>query len=130
MSNVPSILIVTEAHHIAVDAVLAAQGRGAGAFTMGRHLVAVGTSGPILARMCQDMSATAELEAAWRAYAASGDLPDIVGVWGEDGIISAADAQAASVGLSVHSVAGVVPAGWTDSVLAGHGYAFEPEPEI
>lgn len=130
MTHVPSILIVTEANHVAVDHVLEAQGCGAGAFIQGRHLVAVGTSTPIVARLCQDMSATAELEAAWRAYAASGDLPQISGVWGEEGVISAADAQAASSGLTVHSVAGDIPPNWTASVIASHGYAFEPEPEI
>lgn len=130
MTHVPSILIVTEEHHIAVDRVLEAQGCGSGAFIQGRHLVAVGTSTPILARLCQDMSATAELESAWRAYAASGDLPQISGVWGENGVISAADAQAASSGLTVHSVAGDIPPNWTASVIASHGYAFEPEPEV
>lgn len=129
-TRVPSILIVLEANHIAVDHVLEAQGCGAGAFIQGRHLVAVGTTTPIVARMCQDMSATAELEAAWRAYAASGDLPQINGVWGEGGVISASDAQAASAGLTVHSVAGEVPPNWAASVLAAHGYEFEPEPEI
>ena len=48
----------------------------------------------------------------------------------QDGVISAADAQAASAGLTVHSVAGEVPPNWAASVLAAHGYEFEPEPEI
>lgn len=131
MRNEPAILIVTEAHHAAVDAVLAAQGRGAGTFTNGRRLVASGTSGPVVARLAQDQSATDSLTAAWLSYAASGDLPDIDGVWGEDGVISAADAMAAHSGLTVHSYSGAAPGGdWTGSVLASHGYAFEPEPEI
>lgn len=88
------------------------------------------TAVPVSARAALFLSATAEIEAAWRAYAASGDLPDIPGVWGEDGVIPAAEAQAAHVGLTVHSIAGAVPADWAASVLAGHGYAFEPEPEI
>ena len=29
-----------------------------------------------------------------------------------------------------NSVAGAVPADWSASVIASHGYAFEPEPEI
>jgi len=130
MTSVPCILIVTEANHVAVDQVLAAQGRGYGSFTQGRRLVAAGTTGPVVARMCQDMGADATVEAAWRAYASSGDLPDIEGIWGEDGVISAYDAQAAHTGLSVHSVAGAVPQDWAASVLAGHGYAFAPEVEI
>lgn len=130
MSYLPCILICTEAHHVDADAVIAAQGRGAGSFVQGRHLVAVNTTGPVIARLCQDMSATPELEASWRAFAANADLPQIEGVWGEDGVISAAAAQAASAGLTVHSVAGNVPPNWTASVLASHGYAFEPEPEI
>lgn len=129
MTIVPSILVVLEADYQAVERVLEAQGRGAGTFTYGRHLVATGTTTPVVARMCQDMSATAELEAAWRAYAATGDLPDITGTWGVGGVISAADAQDAHVSLSVHSVAGLVPDGWAASVIAGHGYAFEPEGE-
>jgi len=131
MRNEPAILIVTEAHHVAVDAVLAAQGRGAGTFVQGRRLVAVGTTTPIVARLAQDQSATDVLTAAWLSYASSGDLPDIAGVWGEGGIISAADAMAAHSGLTVHSYAGAAPGGdWAASVLASHGYAFEPQPEI
>ena len=129
-TRVPSILIALEANHIALDRVLEAQGQGSGTFIQGRHLVAIGTSGPILARFAQDMSATAELEASWRAFAANADLPEITGVWGEDNVIGAADAQAASAGLTVHSVAGNVPPNWAASVLASHGYDFEPEPEI
>lgn len=129
-TRVPSILIALEANHIALDRVLEAQGQGSGTFIQGRHLVAIGTSSPILARFAQDMSATAELEASWRAFAANADLPEITGVWGEDGVIGAAAAQAASAGLTVHSVAGEVPPNWAASVLAAHGYEFEPEPEI
>lgn len=130
MSNVPCILIVTETHAADMSAVLEAQGRGPNTFTQGRRLVAVGTTSPVVARLAQDMSATDALDAAWRAMAADNDLPAITGTWGEDGVISAADAQAAMAGLSVHSVAGVIPADWTASVLAGHGYDFEPDPEI
>jgi len=130
MSTEPAILIVTEAHHVAVDAVLEAQGRGSGTFINGRRLVASGTSSPVVARLAQDMSATGDLTAAWIAYAATGDLPDIAGVWGEDGVISASAAMAAHDGLTVHSYAGNAPTNWTASVLASHGYAFEPEPEV
>lgn len=130
MTTVPSILVVTEATYQDVERVIEAQGRGPGTFTYGRKLVAVGTTTPVVARMCQDMSATAELEASWRAYAANADLPQITGTWGVGGVINAAAAQAASVGLTVHSVAGEVPTGWAASVIAGHGYAFEPDPEI
>jgi hypothetical protein len=129
-TKVPCILIATEQHHVALDRVLDAQGRGSGSFAYGRRLVAAGTSGPVIARLCQDMSATDDLEGAWRAYAAASDLPEIGGVWGEDETISAAEAQAAAAGLTVHSVAGNVPAVWASSVLAAHGYAFEPEPEV
>jgi len=130
MTYVPCILVVTEEHHAAIDRVLDAQGRGAASFSQGRRLVAIGTTAPIVGRMCQDMGATSDLEAAWRAYAAEGDLPAIAGVWGDGGVISAAEAQAAHVGLTVHSVAGAVPSDWAASVLAAHGYTFEPEPEI
>ena len=131
MSNVPSILIATAAHAANLSKVLEAQGRGVDTFHQGRRLVAAGTTAPVIAYFQQDMSATAELEAAWKAFAASGDLPDIgANVWGVNGVISAADAQAARVGLTVHSVAGAVPTDWTASVLASHGYAFEPGPEI
>jgi hypothetical protein len=130
MSNIPCILIVTATHAADMSAVLEAQGRGPNTFTQGRRLVDVGSTSPVVARLTQDMSATATLEAAWRAMADDNDLPAITGVWGENGVISAADAQAAMAGLSVHSVAGVIPSDWTASVLAGHNYAFEPEPEI
>ncbi|WP_243612922.1 hypothetical protein [Shimia aestuarii] len=131
MATVPCILIATAAQAADLSAVLEAQGRGPGTFTSGRRLVAEGTTGPVVAYLAQDMSATAELEAAWRAFADSADLPDIGNnVWGENGVISSGDAQAASAGLTVHSVAGTVPSNWTASVLAGHGYEFEPEPEL
>lgn len=131
MSNVPCILIATAAVASALDDVLEAQGRGPGTFTNGRRLVAEGTTTPVIAHLAQDMGATDALENAWRAFADSGDLPDIgSNTWGEEGVISAAAAQAARLGLSVHSVAGVVPDDWTASVLASHGYEFEPEPEI
>ena len=130
MTSTPCILVVTEEHHVAIDRVIEAQGRGAGSFVQGRRLVAIGTTEPIVGRMCQDMSATGDLESAWKAYAATGDLPAIPGVWGENGVISAADAQAAHVGMTVHSVAGAVPVDWAASVLAGHGLMFVPEAEI
>lgn len=133
-TRVPSILIALEADHIALDQVLAAQGQGSGTFIQGRHVVAIGTSSPILARLAQDMSATPELEASWRAFALTGDLPEIAGVWGENGVISAADAQAATVGFKVHSVAQhpdvPIPPNWAENVLAYYGWEFEPEPEI
>lgn len=131
-ARTPSILIALEAQHVALDAVLQAQGQGAGTFIQGRRVVAAGTSGPVVARFAQDMSATPELEASWRAFAQTGDPPEIAGVWGEDGVISAADAQTAAAGLFVHSIASQqeVPAGWAEAVLAFHGWQFEPEPEI
>lgn len=131
MASVPCILIATAAHAADLSAVLEAQGRGPNTFTNGRRLVASGTSGPVVAYMAQDMSATDALEAAWRAFADTADLPDIGNnVWGENGVISSGDAQAASAGLTVHSVAGAVPADWSSSVIASHGFDFEPEPEI
>lgn len=132
MTTVPSILVVTEATYQNVERVLEAQGRGAGTFTYGVKLVATGTTHPVTHRMCQDMTATAELEAAWRAYADSGDLPDITGTWGVGGVISAADAQAAHVGLYVHSIAagGEVPANWAASVKVAHGVIVQPEPDV
>lgn len=131
MAQVPCILIATAAHAEALSAVFEAQGRGPGTFTQGRRLVAVGTTAPVVAYLAQDMSSTEDLEAAWRAYASSGDLPDIGNsVWGENGVISASAAAAARVGLTVHSVAGDVPEAWAESVISGHGYTFEPQPEI
>ena len=134
MTNVPCILIVTVAHASDMSDVLEAQGRGPNSFTGGRKLVDTGTTTPVVARFMQDMSATDELETAWRAMASDqvlpvdADLQDIT--WGENGVISAADAQAAMAGLTVHSVAGNVPDDWTEGVLAGHGYEFEPGPTI
>jgi hypothetical protein len=128
MTNVPCILIVLTANVTGMNRVIEAQGRGPGTFS--RRLVAVDTAGPVIAHFAQDMSATDALETSWRAMASDRDLPAISGVWGEDGIISAADAQTAMMGLTVHSIAGDVPLGWTASMLAGHGYSFEPEGEI
>lgn len=128
MSYRPSILFVTEATYQDVERVIEAQGRGAGTFTYGMKLVSISDpNGPVVARMCQDMTATPALEASWRAYAASGDLPDITGVWGEGGVIGAAAAQAAHTGLTVYSAAGEVPEGWAAAVRSLHDVMVQPE---
>lgn len=131
MTTVPSIIIATAAHQAALNAVWQAQGRGT-AFGL-RPLVAAGTEGPTVAYLSQDMSATPAQAEAWQAYAATGDLPDLPpGVsWGEDGVIPAADAIAAHVGLTVvvpedDVPEGEAPPGWADSVIAAHGYAWPP----
>lgn len=80
--------------------------------------------------MMSDDSCTVEMVAAWQAMA-HGDLPQIVGVWGEDGVIGAADAMEATsaANLQVYSASGdVVPLDHANAILTSRGLKFVPDP--
>ena len=132
MTNIPCVLIAMAANAADMSRVIDAQGRGPNTFTGARKLVAPGTSGPVLAYLTHDASATDVLETAWRAMSTDRDLPAIAGTWGEDGVISAADAQAAMEGLTVYSAGGLTETTqeWIAGILSGRGYEYEPEPEV
>lgn len=66
----------------------------------------------------------------------NGDLPQISGVWGVDGVISAEDAMAACGGgnLQVYSAGGLVEGNaaieWRDAILAGRNLKLRPDEPI
>lgn len=141
MASLPAICICTVAACDDINRVWEAMSRGPGTFT--RKLCAIDANAtwqtPATHYLMQDMSATDSDVAEWQALC-SGDLPPITGTWGEDGIISAEDAQAACDGgnLQVFSAAGLddsgdngaTPTQWRDGVLLGAGLMFVPDAPI
>ena len=132
--ELPTIGIVAASVRDACNRVLDAQGRGPDSFT---RTLAPADPAPTPSTtpthyFMQDMSATDSLAAAWQALANVGDLPAISGVWGEDGVISAAEAQAACAGGNMHVYTAAGPMtpterdAWRDGILAGRGLAFIP----
>jgi hypothetical protein len=130
MSNKPTIMIVTQEHAAGMSAVLDAQGRGPDNFTNGRAVVSAGTTSPVIARLIQDGSADDVVASGWAAMQSDSTLPTIIGTWGANGVISSADAQIAMGGILVVESVDNIPSDWAASVLAGHNYAFEPDPEF
>jgi len=130
MTTQPVICIVTATARADANLVWAAQGRGPDTFS--RRLT---TDSPALSNstvthyLMADSSSSVEDVAAWQALA-NGDLPQISGVWGVGGIISAADAMAATTGanLQVYSASGdVVPLDHANAILASRGLGFVPD---
>ncbi|MGY6663354.1 MAG: hypothetical protein ACXIVO_13650 [Glycocaulis sp.] len=135
MTNIPCICVASAALAADLDRVWAAMGRGTDTFTAAMALHDPQDMENPTHYLMQDMSATEGLEALWRAFAASADLPPIDGIWGEEGVISAADAQAASAGLTVYSVAAasISPAegqSWRDGIITSLGLVPAPPPDI
>lgn len=138
MSAVPAILICADAVKVNANLVWEATGRGPNTFSV--PLVAADdenadhTTTPTH-WLAQDMSATAELAVTWLATT-NGDLPQISGVWGVDGVISAEDAMAACGGgnLQVYSAGGLIEGNaaieWRDAILAGRNLRIRPDEPI
>lgn len=132
--NLPSICICTAAAKANVNRVWEAMGRGPGTFS--RKLCAVGPGATWETKATHYLMSDASTDdgdiAEWQAMS-NGDLPAIAGVWGADGVIGAADAQAAVSGanLQVYSASGdVLPTEHAEGVLSGRGLMFVPDPEI
>ena len=133
----PYLGIVLAAHAANVRLTLGAMGLGFGGFS--RPLVAVDddTATPEstpLAFAQMDASADSDLVSTLQALC-YGDLPQIEGQWGEDGVIAAAAAQTAFGGnnVTIVSAAGLADedrADWIAGNLANLGYKFRPEPEV
>lgn len=130
MTTQPVVCIVAAAAMVNANLVWAAMGRGPDTFS--RRLAAASgideNSTPTHYLMA-DSSCSVEDVAAWQGFA-HGDLPQIDGVWGADGVIDAADAQAAVTGsnLQVYSASGdVVPLDHANAILASRGLAFIPD---
>lgn len=130
MTTQPVICIVTAAAHVNANLVWAAQDRGPDTFS--RKLTTDDPATPesvVTHYLMADSSCSVEDIAAWQALA-NGDLPQIAGVWGEDGVIGAADAMAATNGanLQVYSASGdVQPLGHANAILASRGLSFVPD---
>jgi hypothetical protein len=137
MSAVPAILICTDAVKTDANLVWNATGRGPSTFSV--PLVADDENAthetPATHWLAQDMSATAALAVTWLGMT-NGDLPQISGVWGVDGVISAQDAMAACMGgnLQVYSAGGLIEGNaaieWRNAILAGRGLIIRPDEPI
>jgi hypothetical protein len=137
MSAVPAILICTDAVKTDANLVWNATGRGPNTFSV--PLVADDENAtyetPATHWLAQDMSATAALAVTWLGMT-NGDLPQISGVWGVDGVISAQDAMAACMGgnLQVYSAGGLIEGNaaieWRNAILAGRGLIIRPDEPI
>lgn len=137
MSNLPFVGICTAAAKTNVDLVWAAMGRGDGTF--GRKVCAIDPEAtweePATHYLSSDTSATDSDIARWQALC-SGDLPEIEGQWGVNGVISSLDAQNACTGgnLLVASLAGAQTSQqWLDfiqGVLSGQGLQYVPDEPI
>jgi len=138
MAETPTIIITTDAAKVDVNRVFDATGRGPA--TCSVPLVAADDETatyetPATHWFGQDMSATDDLAITWLAMT-QGDLPLISGTWGEDGVISAQDAQAACMNgnLWIFSAGGIQTTqerdNWRDSVIAGMGLKRRPDEPI
>lgn len=136
MSNLPFVGICTAAAKINVDLVWEAMGRGPGTFS--RKVCALDPGAtwttPATHYLSSDASATDSDIAIWQGFA-DANLPPLPWgiIWGEEGVISAADAIAAISGanLQVYSVSGdVTPADHIAGILAGRGLQYVPEEPI
>ncbi|ATC34178.1 hypothetical protein CA606_18585 [Caulobacter vibrioides] len=135
MSHLPVIMICTAAAQTNINRVWEAMGRGPGTFS--RKLTtapAPTTESPATHYLSSDASTDQATVAVWQGFA-GGDLPPLPEgvVWGENGVISAADAMAAITGanLQIYSASGdVEPIDHANGVLLGRGLKWVPEPEV
>lgn len=133
----PYLGIAKAAHVSNARLTLGAMGLGFGGFS--RPLVASdddeATPASTPLAYCQmDASADSGLVSTLQALC-YGDLPQIAGQWGEDGVIAASAAQTAfgSNNVTIVSAAGLADedrAAWIAGNLANLGYKFRPEPEV
>lgn len=130
MTTQPVVCIIAAAAMVNANLVWAAMGKGPDTFS--RKLTTDNpalTSSAVTHYLMADSSCTVEDVAAWQGFA-HGDLPQIDGIWGADGVIAAADAQAAVNGsnLQVYSASGnVVPLDHANAILASRGLSFVPD---
>lgn len=137
MANLPFVGLVTAAAKTNVDLVWEAMGRGPGTF--GRKVCAIDPSAthltPATHYLSSDTSSTDSDIAKWQALC-SGDLPEISGQWGVEGVISSLDAQNACMGgnLIVASMAGGQTTqdglDFIAGFLLGRGLQYVPDMEV
>lgn len=130
--NLPYIAIVTDAQKTNLNLVFAAMGEGPETFT--RKCCAIdpnATHETPPTHWLTSAAAATDSDVAMLQAMTEGNLPALPEgvVWGEDGVISAADAMAASDGsvFHVYSAAGdIEPADHAAAVLASEGLQFVP----
>lgn len=130
------VCIVTDAQKDAINRVFAARGLGPETFT--RKVCAIdpgATWETAPTHWLMSMANGDETELAVLMAMTSGDLPDLPDgtVWGEEGVISAADAMAATDGAVFHVYAAggdIEPVDHCAAVLASEGLQYVPDPEI
>lgn len=132
----PFVAIVADAHKTNLNATLDAVGWGPESFT--RKCCAINPSAtfetPPTHWLCSAAAAT-DADVAMLQAMTQGDLPDLPEgvVWGENGVISAANAMAASGGsvFHVYSAAGdIEPVDHVAAVLATEGLQLVPDPPL
>lgn len=132
----PSVCVVTDAYKININRTFEAMGYGPETFT--RRLCAIDPgatpSTPATHWLMSHAAATDTQVAIWQGMT-EGNLPPLPDgvVWGEDGVISAADAMAATDGavFHVYSAAGVIePVDHVAAVLATEGLQYVPDEPI
>lgn len=134
--RLPYIALVKNAQRVNLNLVFEAMGWGPGTFS--RKVCAASPSAtpstPPTHWLCSNASAS-DADVAMINAMTEGNLPALpMGtVWGEDGVISAADAMAASDGavFQVYSAAGdIEPVDHVAAVLLSRGLQYVPDPEI
>lgn len=130
--QLPRITIVTAAALTDFNRICNAMGLGTA--YLGRPLCAIDPEAtwetPATHYLANDMSALDSEAPVWQGMAQEADLPPINGTWGEDGVISAQDAQAALAfgNVKVFTAAGEdTPMQWLNGVLLGCGLQFVPD---
>lgn len=131
----PYIAIVSAAHRDHLNLVLEAVGWGPGNFA--RRCCAINpaaTSSTPATHYLTSAAAATDTDVAMLQAMTQGDLPDLPEgvIWGENGVISAADAMAASDGsvFHIYSAAGEIePVDHAAAVLASEGLQYVPEPQ-
>lgn len=127
----PVICIVTTAARDDANRVWAAMGRGPETFSVPLTADLSPTLQSTVSHyLMADSSCSVPDVAAWQALA-NGDLPQIDGIWGVDGVIGSALAQAATIdsNLQVYAASGdVEPIAHAEAVLSSRGLCLLPSP--
>lgn len=130
MTTQPCVGIVKAADKTNANLVWNAWGKGPDAFSRKLTTDAVPTtSSTVTHYLFADSSTSVEDVQVIQGFA-NGDLPPIMGAWGENGVIEAADALAAIDGdsLQCYSASGnVTPLDHCNAILASRGLKWVPE---
>lgn len=134
--NLPFVALVTDAFKTDLNRTLAAVGWGPESFT--RKVCAIDPSATwetAPTHWLTSHAGASDTDVAMLQAMTNGDLPILPEgtVWGENGVISAADAMAASDGavFHVYSAAGdIEPTDHVSAVLAAEGLQYVPEPPL